>query len=380
MKPARILITDDSVVIRRLLSRIIEDEPDLEVAGVAQNGRIALSKLDRIKPDLVLLDIEMPEMNGLETLEELRKTHPRLPVIMFSTLTRRGAASTLDALSLGASDYLTKPETTGGITEAMQVVRSQLVPKIKALCGITSSGKTPPTRGTSTSPSPRPAPPAPRPRPAGPRTFHPIRIVVIGISTGGPNALMQLVPQLPERFPVPILVVQHMPPMFTRLLAERLNSKSAVTVQEGFEGAQIKPGEVWIAPGDYHMTVVRRDKLPVLRLNQDPQENSCRPAADVLFRSAAEAYGGGTLALVMTGMGQDGFRGACVVRDEGGIVLAQDEASSVVWGMPGFVARADLAEEVRPLDELASTLVRWTSAERPPLFAGAVASSSRGDH
>jgi two-component system chemotaxis response regulator CheB len=354
MPDARVLITDDSVVIRRLLSRIIEEEPGLEVAGVAQNGRIALSKIDRLAPDLVVMDIEMPEMNGLEALEELRKTHPSLPVVMFSTLTKRGASSTLDALALGASDYLTKPDTGGGVTAAMEVVRGQLVPKIRALCGQSPAKKSPPP--------PRPAPrAAATPRPMPRRTpGQPIHVVAIGISTGGPNALMTMLPRLSSDLSVPVLIVQHMPPMFTRLLAERLDAKCPLEVREAGDGTRFRSGEVWIAPGDYHMTVARDDGSPVLRLNQDPQENSCRPAADVLFRSVVDCYGANSLALVMTGMGQDGFRGAAHVRERGGVVLAQDETSSVVWGMPGFVAREGLADEVLGLDDLPDALDRWT--------------------
>ena len=354
MPDARVLITDDSVVIRRLLSRIIDEEPGLEVAGVAQNGRIALSKIDRLAPDLVVLDIEMPEMNGLEALEELRKTHPTLPVVMFSTLTKRGASSTLDALALGASDYLTKPDTAGGVTAAMEVVRGQLVPKIRALCGQSPAKKAPP-----------PSRPAPRAtEKAQPRPHRspgqPIHVAAIGISTGGPNALMTMLPRLSPKLSVPVLIVQHMPPMFTRLLAERLDAKCPLTVREAEDGTRFCAGEVWIAPGDYHMTVARQDGSPVLRLNQDPQENSCRPAADVLFRSVVDCYGSNSLALVMTGMGQDGFRGAAHVRESGGVVLAQDEATSVVWGMPGFVAREGLADEVLALKDLPDALDRWT--------------------
>jgi two-component system chemotaxis response regulator CheB len=361
MADARILITDDSVVVRRLLSRIIEDEPGLEVAGIAQNGRIALSKIERLVPDLVVLDIEMPEMNGLEALAELRKTHPALPVVMFSTLTKRGASATLDALALGASDYLTKPDTAGGMTAAMELVRSQLVPKIRALCG------QPPAKAA---PPPVPvAPPAPRPVPRrGPQQVH---AIAIGISTGGPNALMQMMPQLPAGLPVPVLVVQHMPPMFTRLLAERLDSRCALKVREATDRAPIAAGEVWIAPGDFHMTVVRENGKALLKLHQDPPENSCRPAADVLFRSMANTYGAHALALVMTGMGQDGCRGAERIRDAGGVVLAQDEATSVVWGMPGFVTRAGLAEEVVPLDAIAKTLERRALESRRAASAAA---------
>ena len=277
MTPIRILIVDDSVVIRRLLSDTLSGDAALEVVGVASDGRIALAKISLLKPDLITLDIEMPVMDGLETLAALRKLYPKLPVIMFSTLTERGAAATLDALSLGASDYATKPSNTGSPAVAIERIRAELIPKIKALCGVMVPLKFLPLPGF------RPAVKVKL------RSNPRIEIVAIGTSTGGPNALTALVPQFPADFPVPIVIVQHMPPLFTRLLAERLNALSPLEVQEGKAGQKLQQGQIWIAPGDYHMTVVRRGAEFVLGLNHDPQENSCRPAVDVLFHR----HGGG---------------------------------------------------------------------------------------
>jgi two-component system chemotaxis response regulator CheB len=345
MTPIRILVVDDSVVIRRLLSDTLSGDPALEVVGVASDGRIALAKIPLLKPDLITLDIEMPVMDGLQTLAEVRKLYPKLPVIMFSTLTERGAAATLDALSLGASDYATKPTNTGSTAVALDRIRIELIPKIKALCAT----------------SPLKIPPAPEYRPAlkvRERSNPRIEIVAIGTSTGGPNALAEVLPRIPNDFPVPIVIVQHMPPMFTRLLAERLASRSAILVEEGRADAILTPGHAWIAPGNFHMKVIRVGLGYCLNLNQAPQENSCRPAVDVLFRSVVAAYGAHVLGVVMTGMGSDGVRGAQVIRDAGGDVIIQDEASSVVWGMPGLVHASGLADAAYPLNHLACEITR----------------------
>ncbi len=343
MNRTRILIVDDSVVIRSLLRQVLAQEPDLEVAGVAANGRIALSMLDQLAPDVVTLDIEMPEMNGLETLRELRRTRPRLPVIMFSTLTERGAVATLEAFSLGASDYVTKPSNSRPGGQGVEAIRAQLAPKIRALCR-----KEPRSLGSSIERAHRP----------GSSSGAVVTAVAIGTSTGGPNALSQVLPVLPKGFSVPVFVVQHMPPMFTRFLAERLNRECAIPVREVEAQETVQPGTVRVAAGDHHMTVERVGLGFTLRRSQGPPENSCRPAVDVLFRSVARAYGQGVLAVVMTGMGQDGFRGAQAIREAGGTVIAQDEATSVVWGMPGFVANAGLAERVLPVNEIGAEIVR----------------------
>jgi two-component system chemotaxis response regulator CheB len=344
------LIVDDSVVIRRIVSDIISGDPDLEVAGVAANGRIALDKIPQTNPDIVTLDVEMPEMDGLQALKGLRKTYPRLPVIMFSTLTERGATATIDALSLGASDYVTKPANVGKVGEGMARVRDDLIPKIKALCGrAVTIGAKPSVSLVGRVPAPK----------LSIRTgTRGVEIVAIGTSTGGPNALADLLPGLPADFPVPMLVVQHMPPVFTKLLADRLATRSSLPVVEGSAGDELRPGKIWIAPGNYHMALEKTANGARIGLNQEPPENSCRPAVDVLFRSVTEIYGAATLGVVLTGMGQDGLRGCEHIREAGGRVLVQDEASSVVWGMPGFVARAGLADKQLPLSQLAGEIVR----------------------
>jgi two-component system, chemotaxis family, protein-glutamate methylesterase/glutaminase len=353
MDHIRVLIVDDSVVIRRVLSDALTSDPSIEIAGIAADGRIALSKLPQLNPDLVTLDVEMPNLSGLETLVEIRKRYPKLPVIMFSTLTERGASTTLDALALGASDYVTKPTRTGSLEVTQLRIRQELIPKVKALCA---------RRLNSASESPA-APRVPLAVPRG-SDSAPIEILAIGTSTGGPNALAQLLPAFAEKPSVPIVIVQHMPPLFTRLLAERLNKQSGFTVREGAAGQVLEPGEAWIAPGDHHMVVERCGASVRLALNQDAPENSCRPAVDVLFRSVAKTFGANALAVVLTGMGSDGLRGSQEVREQGGHVLVQDEASSVVWGMPGQVATAGYADAIFPLADMAWEIERRVTSNR----------------
>jgi two-component system chemotaxis response regulator CheB len=345
MPKIRVLIADDSVVIRRLVSNCLAEDPDIEVIGTAPNGQIALAKIVQVNPDLVIMDVEMPVLDGLQTLAAIRKTHSRLPVIMFSTLTERGAAATLDALSLGASDYVTKPANVGSVGIAIQRVREELVPKIKALCG-----RRLPTTGSAPSRADGEARNILQARSASPAL---VGVLAVGVSTGGPSALSTLFQELSKDLPVPVVIVQHMPPMFTRLLAERLAAVSGFPAREGEEGAALRPGEVWVAPGGFHMEVEQARDGVRLRTHQGPPENSCQPAVDVLFRSVAHVYGPKALAVVLTGMGQDGLRGCECIREAGGRILAQDEATSVVWGMPGAVSQAGLAEKVLPLHELA---------------------------
>lgn len=351
MNKIRVLLVDDSAVIRRLLTDTLANDPEIEVVGMAGNGEIALAKIEQLKPDIITLDIEMPVMDGLTTLKALRKIYPKLPVIMFSTLTERGSTATMDALALGASDYVAKPANVGGVLAGMDKIRDDLIPKIKALCH-----RAPPIKQVMQAL----APVSRAPRTPGAAASG-VDILAVGVSTGGPNALAEFVPALGRRFPVPIVIVQHMPPLFTRLLAERLAVVSGIVCKEGFEGAVLKPGELWIAPGGMHMEVEKAGATYRLRLTEDPPENSCRPAVDVLFRSVAKAYGSKTIAVVLTGMGQDGMRGAEHIRSAGGQILVQDEASSVVWGMPGAVANAGLAEKILPLKELAAEVVSRVS-------------------
>jgi two-component system chemotaxis response regulator CheB len=345
----RVLVVDDAVVVRRMVSDVLAADSEIDVAGTAANGRIALQKIAQVNPDAITLDVEMPEMNGLETLREIRRTHPRLPVIMFSTLTERGAADTLSALALGASDYVTKPANVGSVSAAQQRIREELIPKIKALCRCAAPAA--PVMPVV------PARPASAPAvPAGAAVA--VQVVAIGVSTGGPNALAEVLPRIPDAFPVPILIVQHMPPMFTKLLAERLNAQSRIAVVEARGGERLAPGTAYLAPGDFHLVVERTAGGVRTAVNQAPPENSCRPAVDALFRSVADVFGGHAIAVVLTGMGQDGLRGCERLAERGASVVVQDEASSVVWGMPGFVAKAGLAHAVVPLSAIAGEIVR----------------------
>jgi two-component system, chemotaxis family, protein-glutamate methylesterase/glutaminase len=360
MPPFRVLIVDDSVVVRKLLSEALASSSEVQVVGTAANGALALAKIPQLQPDLVTLDVEMPGMDGMQTLAEIRKRYPKLPVIMFSTLSERGAAITLEALSLGASDYMTKPTNSESLADAMEQVRRELIAKIVSLARSSQTGSAIP----SNIPSPV------RKKLARKR----IDILAIGSSTGGPNALAEFIPCLPEDFPVPVVIVQHMPPLFTRLLADRLNSRSRLKVYEAEAGRMVSSGSVWIARGDYHVTLVRKGTGVVLSLNQEPPENSCRPAVDVLFRSAVQVYGGSVLGVVMTGMGSDGARGAAHIVEAGGQIVVQDEASSVVWGMPGAVVSAGIADKVCPLAEMGQEVIRRVIASR--MSSTAVAASS----
>jgi two-component system chemotaxis response regulator CheB len=366
MNPIRVLVVDDSVVIRKVLCSALASDPAIEVIGTAPDGRIALAKIAQLKPDLVTLDVEMPVLSGLETIPEIRKLYPKLPVIMFSTLTARGASTTLEALALGASDYINKPSNTGSLELTIEKIKQDLLPKIKALCGrVQLPAYLPPQPATITSSPAIPMPAAaisalPRPRHTGP-----FDILAIGTSTGGPNALADVLSAIPGDFPVPIVIVQHMPPLFTRTLAERLEKKAAISVREGQPGAKLRAAEAWIAPGDYHMTVERHGVDVNLAMNQGPAENSCRPAVDVLFRSVATVFGPSALAVVLTGMGSDGVLGARAVHQRGGRVFVQDEASSVVWGMPGQVAAAGLADAIYPLHDMAREIYRQVRMSRP---------------
>lgn len=343
MSKIRVLVVDDAVVVRRMLSDELAGDPALEVAGTAANGRIALAKIPQLNPDVLVLDLEMSEMDGLQTLAALRRIDTRLPVILFSGHGPRNDALVVEALALGANDYVAKPQ--GGLqgSQATQYIREQLIPKIKALQHHATEWEGP----LAQTPSPRRYPSCAR-----------VEIVAIGLSTGGPNALARLLPALPAVFPVPVVIVQHMPPAFTRMLAERLAARSALKVGEASSGAVLQAGDVWLAPGNHHLVLARDGESIRLRTHQGPPENSCRPSVDVLFSSVAETYGPSALAVVLTGMGQDGLRGCERIREAGGQVLVQDEATSVVWGMPGYVARAGLANQVLPLDGLAPEIIQ----------------------
>lgn len=365
-----VMVVDDSVVVRRLIVDALGGLPDIRVVGTAANGRIALGKLAQLAPDVVTMDIEMPELDGISTVRELRRTDRDLPVIMFSTLSAAGAAATLDALAAGATDYVTKPANVGSVQASIQAVRDQLVPRIRALGGGSRRGTgapRPPTAGpaplrplAAAPPHPAVAPPA-----SGPALTGRVDMLAIGASTGGPDALAKLLSALPAELPVPVLVVQHMPPVFTKMFAERLNRTCALRVVEAENAMPIAAGAVYIAPGDRHLEVLQRGAGRVTRLTGAAPENSCRPAVDVLFRSIAKHYGGATLAVILTGMGADGRRGCEELRATGAEVVAQDEQSSVVWGMPGAVVEAGLAHHVLSLTQIAPFLNSRMTAGHP---------------
>lgn len=363
MPSIRVLVVDDVVTVRRLLVDALSLDPDVRVVDTAANGRIALEKLPTARPDVVILDLEMPVMDGLETLRRLREHDPLLPVIVFSSLTLHGAEITLDALWLGANDYVTKPAATS-LTNAILHVRAELLPRVKALHAARTAA------GSSSEPAPiarlrrlasaraarrapdaasRPVVEAPGPRPD---------VLAIGASTGGPRVLAEILGALPEGFDVPTLIVQHMPALFTHHLAERLSSRSPVRVVEARGGESVVPGCAYLAPGGFHLTLEKHGAHVHVQLDQGPEENACRPSVDPLLRSIARIYGPGALAVILTGMGRDGLDGCRAVRESHGHVLAQDEASSVVWGMPGHVVRAELAEGVLPPLELADEIAR----------------------
>jgi two-component system, chemotaxis family, protein-glutamate methylesterase/glutaminase len=349
---------DDSVVVRRVLTEVLSSDPDLAIAGWASNGRLALAKLQALRPDIILLDVEMPEMNGLETIPGIRNILPRTPIIMFSTLTEKGAEATLDALALGASDYLAKPSNQN-MAATSEDIKRDLIPKIKALCRFLEPSSSPPSASL-----PRVSPVRPEIRFHAPALhLSPPKIIAIGVSTGGPDALARLLPCFPANFPLPVVIAQHMPPIFTELLAERLASKCSLPVREGHAGDLLAPSCIWIAPGDYHMVVQEENRQVLLRTHQGPKENFCRPSVDVLFRSVAAVYGSSSLGVILTGMGQDGLKGCEALSAAGAPILVQDEATSVVWGMPGFVARAGLAEKVLPLDQLAVEILRRVASQ-----------------
>lgn len=338
----RALVVDDSAVLRRLIGNVLASDPEIEVVGTAVDGLDAIEKVDLLKPDVVTLDVEMPRLDGLGAVKEISARHPRLPVIMFSTLTEKGASATLHALSNGASDYVAKPTGATSFADALDIVRDELLPRVKALTAARRISAAAPAA-------------VPRPRATPPVRTQP-EVLVIACSTGGPDALSKVLAGLPATFALPVLVTQHMPPVFTAQFADRLDRVSPLSVREASDGDVVRRGEVLVAPGDFHLRVSRSAGVVRAALDQGPRENFCRPAADPLLRSAAELYGPGVLCLVLTGMGSDGLEGARVVVDKGGRVVVQDQATSVVWGMPGAVAGAGLAHEVLPLESIAPRL------------------------
>jgi two-component system, chemotaxis family, protein-glutamate methylesterase/glutaminase len=369
-EPLRVMVVDDSAVIRGLIARWVGSEPDMVVAASLRTGLDAVNQIERINPDVAVLDIEMPDLDGISALPLLLAKKRNLIIIMASTLTRRNAEISFKALSLGASDYIPKPESTRE-TGAAETFHHDLIQKIRFL-----GAKVRRTVPVSSSPSLAPVPDRPReplrpPLAQAPQptrrgfSMHAPRALLIGSSTGGPQALMALVTELGpviDRFPV--LITQHMPPTFTTILAEHLARSSHRPAHEGVDGEIVRAGQIYLAPGGRHMRVARHGCEVVIALDDGPPVNFCRPAVDPLFSSAIDVWQGGVLAVVLTGMGSDGMRGGKQIVAAGGSVIAQDEASSVVWGMPGAVANAGICAAILPLNQIAPKLVRLFSGVR----------------
>lgn len=360
MRITRILIIDDQATNRNMLRKMLSVYANLEIVGSVSDCRIALSKIPQVNPDLIMLDVNMPDSDVIQTLLEIRKTHPDLPVLMLCMQKHnKNAAKVLEALAAGANDYVPRSEKLPAESEAREQFRKQLLQKLKPFCrgpfkqksieqnnpeylASTSENvveveiKSHETQATCKE-----------------KETDQINILAIGVSTGGPQALDKILPLLSANFPIPIVIVQHMPSDFTNLLAKRLNSRSSIGVTEGQKGDILRPRHAWLAPGGMHMVIQPAKNGFQLNTHMGPPENSCRPAVDVLFRSVANLYGSHTLAVILTGMGQDGLRGCEAIRESGGTIFIQDESSSVVWGMPGSLARAGLADKVLSLDRMA---------------------------
>lgn len=339
----RVLICDDSAVVRGLLTKAVEADAGIEVAGTAMHGEAALNWLSRHSADVMLCDVEMPVMDGLETLRNVQQLYPAMPVIMASALTVSGGEATVKALALGAAACVAKPQAKS-TAESIEQLSLALVPLVREL-GKVSQNTAVIQRSAEI---------------AVPHSSDLIspEVLVIGASTGGPRALEQVLMNIPAEFEPPILIVQHMPAMFTPMLARRLTDESGHPCQEGSDGDEIRKGHVYVAPGDRHMEVCRSSSGRLsLKLTVDDHEHFCRPSVNPLFRSAVRACGGDVLALILTGMGSDGLEGAEDVVHGGGYVIAQDEESSTVWGMPGAISRAELAHQVLPLRDIGATIV-----------------------
>lgn len=376
--PIRVMVVDDSVVVRGLVSRWVEEESDLQLAASLRTGREAVDQLERTNPDVVILDVEMPVLDGISALPLLLEKKRNLVVIMASTLTRRNAEVSLKALSLGAADYIPKPESSHGVTTSA-TFRHELIEKIRQLGmrkkireGARARSPAPPTLtpvALRTAPglpaSEERSAPAPAAVELRPFSSTPPRVLLIGSSTGGPQALIAVLSHLGDVVQrAPVLITQHMPPTFTTILAEHVGRASGRSSREAVDGEPVVPGTIYVAPGGLHMQVVRRDNAPFIALNDGPLVNFCRPAVDPLFASAAKVWGSAILALILTGMGSDGSRGGAEIVKGGGSVIAQDEATSVVWGMPGAAAHAGICSAIMPLEQIAPKIVRLFAGER----------------
>ncbi len=366
-RPIRVMVVDDSVVVRGLVSKWVDEETGMEAVGKCSNGAKAVEEVKTLNPDVIVLDIEMPVMDGLEALPKILKLCPGVKVIMASTLTQRNAEISLKALSLGASDYVPKPVSNSGVTTS-SAFKVDLINKIKAL------GSTMLKQRSPVSPV-RPANIAKKVEAAAASTIKTAdqttsagfklreysktqpKILVVGSSTGGPPALISVLEKLgPALTKLPILVTQHMPATFTKIFAEHLGRAAGIPSAEGVDGEQVQSGKIYVAPGGKHMILERKGAFPIIRLTDGPEVNFCKPAVDPLFESVAKCYGASTLSIVLTGMGSDGAKGAVTIADAGGSVIAQDEETSVVWGMPGATAKIGACSDVLPLKQIAPKL------------------------
>ncbi|NLX55414.1 MAG: chemotaxis response regulator protein-glutamate methylesterase [Planctomycetaceae bacterium] len=361
-EPIRVLVVDDTAIYRKIVAEALQQTPGIEIVGTAAHGRMALTQIRQLRPDIVTLDVEMPVMDGLETLRQLKRLGMSVGVIMLSAQTADSAQATVTALELGALDFVLKP-SAGNLAENARKLRESLASRVISLGRVQRirqvlGGAVRHPASAPTTPGRVPAGAAGSgPRPA-PRTLVPPRVVAIGISTGGPQTLQRLIPRLPADLSVPVLIVQHMPPVFTRSLAEDLDRRSVISVCEAAHEQPVLPGHVYIAPGGRQMRLAKEDDNLQIAITDDPRENSCRPSVDYLFRSVADVYGAHSLALIMTGMGNDGAAGCRLIRQCGGTVMAQDEQSCVVFGMPRQPIEEGLADLVGPPERLATEIVQ----------------------
>jgi len=365
--PIRIMLVDDSAVIRGLINRMITPEPDMEVVASVADGQRAIDQLTKDPSiDVIVLDIEMPVMDGLTALPELIRLKKDVKVVMASTLTLENAEISMKAMELGAIDYVPKPTSTREIGGASDF-KQDLLGKVRAVCGRTDVPG--PEQSSTSSISAAPKRKLYRDSSVDLRsatgTHRKPQVIAIGSSTGGPQALMEVLKNIPLSHRQPIVITQHMPPTFTTILAKHIKESSGRPCSEGRDGEPMAPGHIYLAPGDFHMTIEARGATNVIRLNQDPPENFCRPAVDPMFRSLAKIFGNRVLSVILTGMGSDGCKGANDIVSAGGTVIAQDEESSVVWGMPGAVATAGLCSAVVPLKQVANYINDFISKGMP---------------
>lgn len=374
--PIKVMVVDDAVVVRGLITRWVNEQPDMTLAGHAVNGKLALDKIKTVDPDVVILDVEMPEMDGITALPQLLKAKPSLIVIMASTLTQRNADISLRALTLGARDYIPKPDSNHGVTTSV-TFRTDLIDKIRALAGKQKGIKprpaaTPSSSATGQATTNKPnltsiaGKPAPSPNSAAGMAKlrrpnpRPAKMLAIGSSTGGPQALIEVMSKIAsDMAEFPILIAQHMPATFTPILADHLKRATGLNAKEGEHGEPLRRGTIYVAPGGKHMLVERQGMTPVIALNDGPPVNFCKPAVDPMFKSIASVFGGSALGLILTGMGNDGAQGSVVLADAGANILVQDEASSVVWGMPGATYEAGAACQVLPLTQVPQKIVSF---------------------